>query len=77
MDMYERLQKYKSKYGTTDVPKHYPNDPQLGFWVTNQRNRYKKQDKINVLNIIGFVWSVGRGRRTGSKNKNSQVLKIK
>jgi hypothetical protein len=74
IDMYARLQKYKNKYGTTDVPRQYPVDPQLGFWVTNQRNICKKQDKIDLLNNIGFVWSVG-GSRTGTKNKITKKKK--
>ena len=74
MDMYERLQKYKKNNGTTDVPKQYPTDPQLGFWVTNQRNICKKQDKIDLLNTIDFVWSKG-GCRTGTKNKVTKKKK--
>jgi hypothetical protein len=84
MDMYKRLQEYKIIYGTTDVPRQYTNDPQLGFWVTNQRNLCKKQEKRDLLNNIGFVWSVKKKNKKKTSNKKklyktklSELLKSK
>eukprot|EP00550_Attheya_septentrionalis_P004429 CAMPEP_0198283158 /NCGR_PEP_ID=MMETSP1449-20131203/2828_1 /TAXON_ID=420275 /ORGANISM="Attheya septentrionalis, Strain CCMP2084" /LENGTH=1129 /DNA_ID=CAMNT_0043979683 /DNA_START=92 /DNA_END=3481 /DNA_ORIENTATION=+ len=49
-EMYERLVKYKEKYGDCLVPKKFDEDPKLGTWVETQRvlhNRgYKKGTHI-------------------------------
>ncbi|NQY43134.1 MAG: Helicase associated domain protein [Legionellales bacterium] len=59
--MYEELKKYKEKNGDCDVPKRYPENKRLGEWVVKQRGAYKKgvllQDKIDMLNEIGFEWN--------------------
>lgn len=56
--MYERLVAYNKKHGTTCVRREWEGDPQLAIWVANQRRGCKKQDRINLLNKIGFVWKV-------------------
>ena len=61
-DMYNRLVGYWKKNNSTNVPKDYEDDPQLGRWVNHQRIYYKKNDsamtdeKIERLEAIGFVW---------------------
>jgi len=56
IESYNRLVAYKEKYGTTVVPQIYPEDPSLGLWVTKQRQRCKKEDRIQLLKDIDFVW---------------------
>lgn len=56
IDSYHRLVAYKEKYGTTVVQKRDHKDPWLGRWVSRQRHRCKKEDRIQLLNAIGFVW---------------------
>eukprot|EP00536_Pseudo-nitzschia_multiseries_P018078 jgi/Psemu1/293328/fgenesh1_pg.2133_\ len=55
-EMYQRLVAYKNKHGTTMVPWRYKADPQLGNWVTKQRSRCKRKERVDQLNKIGFVW---------------------
>jgi hypothetical protein len=57
--MYEKLVVYQKREGHCRVPQ---SDPQLGIWVSTQRQR-KAKHKINhrheqLLDEIGFVWSV-------------------
>jgi hypothetical protein len=58
MEMYNRLVAYKKQYKHTIVPRIYPADPQLGYWITN--NRFKKdkltEKRIELLNSIKFSW---------------------
>jgi len=56
MEMYNRLVAFKQKYGTTRINHHYKEDPKLGRWVGNQRIMCKKEDYINLLNEIDFIW---------------------
>lgn len=59
--MYQRLVEFYKEYGHCCVPGGYK-DKQLAGWVNTQRTAYKKekvaQDKIDLLNAIGFVWSI-------------------
>ena len=60
--MFNHLELFINTYGHSFVPRVYPDVPKLGFWINNQRTRYK-QGKINKtyeerLNNIGFVWSI-------------------
>lgn len=62
MAMYERLKTYKEKHGDCRVPKHYEDDPALGKWVDNERNRATLDDSIGKdrrekLNSLRFQWS--------------------
>ena len=61
--MYGKLKAYKTEHGDCLVPARYKKDPQLGTWVKNHRQEYrkgqlKKQDRIDKLNSIGFVWNL-------------------
>ena len=67
-EMFERLLEYQKKNGDLNVPARYPEDKSLGYWVLEQRRRFRQtdkdglqkmeQDKIDKLNSIGFVWSI-------------------
>ena len=56
IDSYHRLVAYKEKHGTTVVPFKNPDDPSLGHWVSKQRAECKKEDWVQLLNDIEFVW---------------------
>jgi len=62
-DMFERLCFYQEEHdGSTNVPRSYPPDPELGFWLNTQRRAYKRktlpQERIERLDQIGFVWEI-------------------
>lgn len=73
---FEGLKAFKDKFGHVDVPHEWEECPQLGFWTANMRQQYRyKQlgkkssltdDRIELLNSIGFVWKMQGGRRKKS-----------
>jgi hypothetical protein len=66
MERYNGLVKYYSMHGTCDVPYTYTEDIGLAYWVKRQRHQQKRikqgrhsnlnQNRIKLLNIIGFKW---------------------
>ena len=58
MEMYRRLEAYKAQHKNTRVPRKYQADPKLGFWVNKQRHSCKEQDRIELLNKLGFEWNI-------------------
>jgi len=58
MTLYKRLVAYEKEHGNTRVPRFYKKDIKLGNWVVNQRHFCKKEDRIDLLNEIGFEWKV-------------------
>ncbi len=67
------LIQYQRMMGNSNVPKCYPPNPSLGYWVNEQRFQYRRlingkssymnQSKIDSLNAIGFVWSLRESKR--------------
>ena len=65
MDRFKALRNYKEANGDCLVPQSHPT---LGAWVTTQRQNYRllkegkkpsiTQERIDLLNSIGFEWSV-------------------
>jgi hypothetical protein len=59
MDIYLTLVAYKKKHKSTNVPR-YGAYPRLGKWVSKQRQFYNNKtlsiERINRLELIGFVW---------------------
>mmetsp|Transcript_13051 Transcript_13051/g.19878 ORF Transcript_13051/g.19878 Transcript_13051/m.19878 type:complete len:740 (+) Transcript_13051:2-2221(+) len=65
---YRELQAYREEHGNCLVPAKYEGNPQLGYWVNNQRQQYRlkkrgkpsliTQDRIDMLTMEGFVWDV-------------------
>ncbi len=63
--------------GHCNVPKQYPKNPALGYWVNEQRSQYRRfvdkkpsymtEDKIQALKEIGFKWSM---REVGNGTSN-------
>ena len=67
-DRFAELVAYQREHGDTLVPKKYPPNPSLGYWVNEQRSQYqraingksstmdkKRQEKLNAIN---FKWSI-------------------
>ncbi|CAK8711346.1 MAG: Restriction endonuclease [Candidatus Electronema aureum] len=60
-DRYLQLLYFKEEHGHCKVPYNYPDNPQLGKWISNQRQK-RKQNKLTpererLLDEIGFLWS--------------------
>lgn len=64
---YQELVNFKKEKGDCLVPHTYPAKPHLARWVKRQRRQYKlrlegntnstmTEERINILNDIGFVW---------------------
>jgi len=57
--MYEQLVAYKKEHNSTQVPRKYKANPQLGNWVNYQRKRYRNnkmtEERKRLLKSIGFV----------------------
>ena len=62
MEMYKRLIAYKEKYMTTLVPNRWKEDLQLGAWVCKQRRFCTREDRIDRLNDVGFIWDASKYR---------------
>ena len=64
----EELKQYRQVKGDCSVPNQYDANPQLGYWVQNQRQAYKKgklsTGQIKSLECVGFVWELPRGPRS-------------
>ena len=66
MAMYEKLKKFKAKYGHTIVPSTSKEDQSLSGWTQLQRKNMAKRkagtatlltdEKVRALDDIGFVW---------------------
>ena len=58
--MFSELKRYNDKYGDCDVPRTWPENPNLAVWVGNQRALFRKQelskDRKARLDEIDFVW---------------------
>ena len=61
-DKFDQLKHYKRVYGHTQVPREWPENPQLGKWVSYQRSLYGRgllpDDREAKLKSLGFVWKV-------------------
>jgi hypothetical protein len=58
--MYQALIQFKKEHGNCRVPQRYKKNLHLGFWVSNQRARYKKgimaPELKRKLNALNFEW---------------------
>ena len=57
-EMFARLEQYKARFGHCNVPRKWPDDPQLARWIDNQRHRHSRPsaDRVQRLTALGFVW---------------------
>lgn len=66
-ERWDELRKFKDRYGHTNVPKKYPENPQLAVWVKCQRRQHKLFSegsssnmtvaRIERLKALGFVFN--------------------
>ena len=80
---YHELKDFAEKHGTCDVPTKYAPNPALGRWVSTQRSEYKvfmqsggrsrhlTQEKIDMLNSLGFKWEMIPTRLSNSSTEGS------
>jgi hypothetical protein len=61
-EQYDKLMEFKQQHGHCRVPNRYKSDEFLSWWVKSQREQYKSGEmengRIDLLNSIGFEWSV-------------------
>jgi hypothetical protein len=63
---FRQLRGFKAQFGHCFVPFRYPANPQLGKWVTTQRQNFKLSqegkpsvmtpERVQALQYVGFVW---------------------
>ena len=57
---FEELRTYKSSHGDCNVPVRWPENPQLGAWVSMQRELKKQGSlqpkRVKLLEELGFAW---------------------
>ena len=63
---FEELEEYKKLHGDCNVPHKFDANPQLGKWVYNQRQSYKKNklssERVEALESLGFEWTRPKGK---------------
>ena len=78
MKKYEQLRGFKEKNGHCLVPKDIAG---LANWVAQQRKRRKKgllsDQKLTLLNAIGFIWDAGEQRSAGWETMFSRLVEYK
>jgi len=59
-ERYGELKAFWKRYGHSNVPIDWPDNPGLAYWVTHQRVFWKQgklsEDRIQRLDEIGFIW---------------------
>ncbi len=59
-EMFSALMEFKEKSGHCNVPRSWPENPGLSYWVGTQRENYRKgllsPDRIVRLEQIGLIW---------------------
>jgi len=60
-DAFEILKEYKEEYGNCNVPSRWSGNKPLAAWVKTQRTNYRRRklndDRIKILEDIGFEWT--------------------
>mmetsp|Transcript_1646 Transcript_1646/g.2177 ORF Transcript_1646/g.2177 Transcript_1646/m.2177 type:complete len:455 (-) Transcript_1646:377-1741(-) len=78
---YAELCNYKEKFGNCLIPVGYEANTQLANWVSTQRQEWKSyrlkrparltEERIALLNKVGFVWEAQRGGARKKKAKRN------
>lgn len=73
-DRFNELKTFLDHNGHTNVPKKHPPNPQLGFWVNEQRFQHRKmmngkstymtEYRANLLNSLNFKWELKESPKT-------------
>ena len=57
---FKELERFKKGHGHCNVPKWYPSNPPLGWWVRNVRKAKKHgtiaEERVRRLDALGFRW---------------------
>lgn len=78
MNMYNRLVAFKQRHDTCLIGIGNKEDPQLASWVRTQRKQCKAQERVALLDKIGFVWSVRRTyTKVGWKEMYNRLVEFK
>ena len=60
------LEEYRKEHGDCNVPYKYKANPQLGRWVSKQRQMYQQKklssERVEALESIGFEWTRPLGK---------------
>ena len=80
-EQFNNLKAFRKRFGHCKVPRNYPVNPALGFWVSTQRYENKLRlageqssmtdERRSKLNSIGFVWDAPSDR---SSRLNAKVV---
>eukprot|EP00523_Entomoneis_sp_CCMP467_P019920 CAMPEP_0168863248 /NCGR_PEP_ID=MMETSP0727-20121128/18853_1 /TAXON_ID=265536 /ORGANISM="Amphiprora sp., Strain CCMP467" /LENGTH=395 /DNA_ID=CAMNT_0008918313 /DNA_START=85 /DNA_END=1268 /DNA_ORIENTATION=+ len=85
-EMFTRLKKYKESFGNCLVPNRFPEDPQLGSWVSTQRRQYRilqeggtettpmTKERARRLESIGFQWSTKDPRHVPWQQRYEELV---
>jgi len=83
-DRFNELLAFKEKYGHVQVPIGFEDNVKLANWVSTQRQEAKlrrqgrpsrlTQERIDMLDDIGFVWEAQRGGRR-KRDEQGKVLR--
>ncbi|MCX6131327.1 MAG: helicase associated domain-containing protein, partial [Proteobacteria bacterium] len=77
--MYEKLKQYHAINGNVHVPNKWKDDLKLAFWVSQQRQKRKKNllshDQIQLLDSLGFIWY--QRRRGRWEDRFDEVVEFK
>lgn len=61
-ETYLRLKAHHTKHGSADVPHQWQEDRRLAGWVSQQRQKYKKNEltteQIKLMESLNFSWSL-------------------
>jgi len=70
---------FKRSNGNCNVPYRYAKDMQLGRWVQNQREFFKRKtlssERFQRLVELGFVWSLRKGAKWGAASLVGDVAR--
>lgn len=59
-ELLSALLKFKEINGHCNVPRAWPENPELSYWVSKQRDNYRKgllsPERIELLEQTGFIW---------------------
>jgi hypothetical protein len=74
-EQFQKLIAYKTLHGDCNVPREYPQDQSLAYWVLNQRTLHTigrlGLNRVATLTKIGFRWKL---RDVNSQSLKNEVL---
>ncbi len=78
-DNIEKLKAFKNRFGHCHVPVSWPENPELGLWLKNQRDYQKKTvlspHKLKQLDDLGVEWHLKRDKPAKSSKPGKKKIK--